>query len=185
MRANSSYDLFQLVPDAESIEFRSGRTRLAGSSLSQRRFHGWDGGRSLQHFTARKGSRSSHIEMNIDVVQQIADISPVEPFPVSCRDRRERRDRGFSESAECVRDAGSRVNQRVPSERGIPVSLRNSDKKYNNETAGNFWATHGLNPCGFQNGVKIYTEHFDGSNGNWVENLLFSGLILETFAAVP
>ena len=35
MRAGSSYDLFQLVPDAESIAFRSGRTRLDGQPSQQ------------------------------------------------------------------------------------------------------------------------------------------------------
>ena len=68
MKAGSSYDLFQLVPDAESISFRSGRTRLAGSSLSNGRFTvGTVGG--IAEFTARIGSRSSHIAIHIDVVQ--------------------------------------------------------------------------------------------------------------------
>ena len=178
MRAGSNYDLFQLV-DAESIEFRSGRTRLAGSSLSNGVFTvGTAGG--VAAFTARKGSRSSHIEMNIDVVQQIADISPSNPFRY--RVEIEGHDvtgdlaslPSVSETLDPVLINEYRVNE-------ASVNLRNSDKKYNNETAGNFWATHGLNPCGFQNAVKIYTEHFDDSNGNWVENLLFSGLILETF----
>ena len=38
------------------------------------------------------------------------------------------------------------------------LNLRNSDKKYNNDTAGNFWATNGLNPCGFQNGYEKSTQ---------------------------
>ena len=68
IRAGSSYDLFQIVPDAETIEFRSGRTRLAGSSLSNGIFRiGTVAG--IAHFTARKGSRSSHIEIEIAVVQ--------------------------------------------------------------------------------------------------------------------
>lgn len=56
------------------------------------------------------------------------------------------------------------------------VVLRNEKGKYNSNVAGNFWETHKLNAGGFQNSVKIYTQHSDGN-----ENLLFSGLILESF----
>ena len=31
--------------------------------------------------------------------------------------------------------------------------------------AGNFWETNGLNAGGFQNAVKIYTEHLSGIDG--------------------
>ena len=40
------------------------------------------------------------------------------------------------------------------------ITLRNENGKYNSALAGNFWETHGLNAGGFQNAVKIYTEHF-------------------------
>ena len=63
------------------------------------------------------------------------------------------------------------------------ITLRNENGKYNSTLAGNFWETNGLNAGGFQNAVKIYTEHFDG-NGNWIENLLFTGLILESFEPI-
>ena len=134
----------------------------------------------VAHFTARKGGRSSHIEIQIDVVQQIADIRPSNPFQY--RVEIEGIDvtgdlaslPSVSETLDPVLINEYRVNE-------ASVTLRNSDKKYNNETADNFWKANGLNPCGFQNAVKIYTEHFDDSTGNYVENLLFSGLILETF----
>ena len=63
------------------------------------------------------------------------------------------------------------------------ITLRNEGGKYNSTLAGNFWETHGLNAGGFQNAVKIYTEHFDG-NGTWIENLLFTGLINESFEPI-
>ena len=43
------------------------------------------------------------------------------------------------------------------------IVLRNEGGKYNSDLAGNFWETNGLNAGGFQNAVKIYTEHFDGN----------------------
>ena len=57
------------------------------------------------------------------------------------------------------------------------ITLRNENGKYNSNLAGNFWETHGLNAGGFQNAVKIYTEHFDG-RGDLAptENLLFTGV---------
>ena len=179
MRADSRYDLFQIVPDAETIEYRSGRDRLADSSVSNGVFRvGTVGGTA--EFTARKGGRSSHIEIQIDVVQRIADINPSNPFRY--RVEIEGIDvtgdlavlPSVSETLDPVLINEYRVNE-------ASITLRNSDKKYNNDTAGNFWKANSLNPCGFQNGVKIYTEHFDDNTGNWVENLLFSGLILETF----
>ena len=73
MRAGSSYDLFQLV-DADSIAFRSGRARPTGSSLANGVFTiGTVGGTA--EFTARKGNRSSHIEIEIDVVQGVGNRS--------------------------------------------------------------------------------------------------------------
>ena len=73
MRAGSSYDLFQLV-DADSIAFRSGRARPTGSSLANGVFTiGTVGGTAA--FTARKGNRSSHIEIEIDVVQGVGNRS--------------------------------------------------------------------------------------------------------------
>lgn len=178
MPAGSSYDLFRLV-DADAIEFRSGRTRLAGSRLSNGVFTVGNVG-GIAEFTAHKAGRNSHIEIQIDVVQQIADINPSNPF----------RYRVEIEGIDVTGDLASfpsvsetldpviineyRVNE-------ASVTLRNGDKKYNNETADNFWKANNLNPFGFQNAMKIYTEHFDDSTGNWIENLLFSGLILETF----
>ena len=138
MRAGSRYDLFQLV-DAESIAFRSGRTRLAGSSLSNGVFTvGTEGGAA--HFTARKAGRSSHIEINIDVVQRLADINPSNPFR-------------YRVEIEGIDVTGDLASLPIVSETLDPVlineyrvneaslNLRNSDKKYNNDTAGNFWAS--------------------------------------------
>ena len=178
MRAGSSYDLFQIVPDAESIEYRSGRNRLTDSHLSNGIFTvGTIGG--IAAFTARKGGRRSHIEIQIDVVQRVSDINPSNPFRyrVEIQGIDVTGDLAslptVSETLDPVLINEYRVNE-------ASVTLRNGDKKYNNETADNFWKTNNLNPCGFQNAIKIYIEPLN-SDGNWIENLLFSGLILETF----
>ena len=184
MRAGSSYDLFQLV-DADSIAFRSGRPRPTGSSLANGVFTvGTVGG--VSHFTARKGSRSSHIEINIDVVQGVGNRSSLLQKNGVFRYRVEIAGidvtpdlvgtPSVSETLDPIIINEYRVNE-------ASIVLRNEGGKYNSDLAGNFWETNGLNAGGFQNAVKIYTEHFDG-NGNWIENLLFTGLINESFEPI-
>ena len=183
MRAGSSYDLFQLV-DADSIAFRSGRPRPTGSSLANGVFTvGTVGG--VSHFTARKGSRSSHIEINIDVVQGVGNRSSLLQKKGVFRYRVEIAGidvtpdlvgtPSVSETLDPIIINEYRVNE-------ASIVLRNEGGKYNSDLAGNFWETHGLNAGGFQDAVKIYTEHFE--NGSWVENLLFTGLINESFEPI-
>ena len=176
MRAGSSYDLFQLVPDADAISFRSGRTRLAGSSLSNGMFTiGTTGG--VAEFTAQKGSLSSHIAITIDVVQKLdADVysdisgyrveiagidvtSDVQEFPV------------ISKTLDVITLNQYRVNDAV-------LTLRDNRGKYNPKISESFWKANGLNTGGFNEPVKIFTEHSD-SIGNKVENLLFSGFLIQ------
>ena len=187
MRAGSSYDLFQLVPDAESIVFRSGRARLVGSSLSSGMFKiGTVGG--VAEFTARKGSRSSHNRIQIDVVQGVGNRSSLLQKNGVFRYRVEIAGidvtpdlvgtPSVSETLDPIIINEYRVNE-------ASIVLRNEGGKYNSDLAGNFWETHGLNAGGFQDAVKIYTEHFDG-RGNLAptENLLFTGLINESFEPI-
>ena len=183
MRAGSSYDLFQLV-DADSIAFRSGRPRPTGSSLANGVFTvGTVGG--VSHFTARKGSRSSHIEISIDVVQGVGNRNSLLQKKDVFRYRVEIAGidvtpdlvgtPSVSETLDPIIINEYRVNE-------ASIVLRNEGGKYNSDLAGNFWETHGLNAGGFQDAVKIYTEHFE--NGSWVENLLFTGLINESFEPI-
>ena len=187
MRAGSSYDLFQLVPDAESIVFRSGRARLVGSSLSSGMFKiGTVGG--VAEFTARKGSRSSHNRIQIDVVQGVGNRNSLLQKKGVFRYRVEIAGidvtpdlvgtPSVSETLDPIIINEYRVNE-------ASIVLRNEGGKYNSDLAGNFWETHGLNAGGFQDAVKIYTEHFDG-RGNLAptENLLFTGLINESFEPI-
>ena len=188
MRAGSSYDLFQLVESGletpPTIAFRSGRPRPTGSSLANGVFTvGTVGG--VSHFTARKGSRSSHIEINIDVVQGVGNRSSLLQKKDVFRYRVEIAGievtpdlvgtPSVSETLDPIIINEYRVNE-------ASIVLRNEGGKYNSDLAGNFWETNGLNAGGFQDAVKIYTEHFE--NGSWVENLLFTGLINESFEPI-
>ena len=181
MRAGSSYDLFQLVPDAESIAFRSGGTRLAGGRLSNGIFTvGTEGGAA--HFTAQKGSQSAHIAIHIGVVSGIGvGTAAVSGYRVEIDGIDVTADvlefPSVSETLDPIVINEYRVNEAA-------ITLRNEGGKYNSDLTGNFWETNGLNAGGFQNGVKIYTKH-DG-RGDLVptENLLFSGVINESFEPI-
>ena len=179
MRAGSRYDLFQLV-DAESIAFRSGRTRLAGSRLSNGIFTvGTVGG--IAEFTARKGRQSAHIAIRIDVVSGIGvGSAAVSGYRVEIDGIDVTADvlefPSVSETLDPIVINEYRVNEAA-------ITLRNEAGKYNSDLAGNFWETNGLNAGGFQNGVKIYTAHKD-LMGNSVERLHFSGVINESFESL-
>ena len=190
MRAGSSYDLFQLVESGletpPTIAFRSGRARLTGSSLANGIFTiGTVGGTAA--FTARKGNRSSHIAINIDVVQRFGDTNPSQRSDVF---RYKVEIAGIDVTSDLVGSpsVSETLDPVIINEYRVndaSITLRNENGKYNSNLAGNFWETHGLNAGGFQNAVKIYTEHFD-RRGNLAptENLLFTGLILESFEPI-
>ena len=179
MRANSSYDLFQLV-DADSIAFRSGRPRPAGSSLSNGVFQIGTVGGSVA-FTATKGSRTeTHIAFDVDVVQplrnrpgsigesdifrhrvEIAGIdvsADVREFPT------------VSKSLDVIELNRYRVDDAT-------LTLSDENGKYNPEIVGNFWSRNNLNPGGFNEPIKIHVESL--VDGGWVSSLLFAGNIIE------
>ena len=135
----------------------------------------------VAEFTARKGSRSSHIRISIDVVQVLdrSGLSDVFDYRVEIAGIDVTADvealPSVSESLDPVLINEYRVNE-------ASITLLNKNGKYTPDMAGNFWETNGLNPGGFQNAVKVCTRHFDGNN--WIENLLFSGLIIESFEPI-
>ena len=181
MRAGSSYDLFQLVPDADTISFRIGRTRLAGSRLSNGTFTiGTVGG--VSHFTAQKGGRSAHIAITIDVIQGFGVGGNPSPNSEVVGYRIEIAGRDVTSDSVAFPSVSETLDPVVINEYRVneaSITLRNSDGKYSNEITDNFWETHGLNAGGFQNAVKIYLKYLDGS-----ENLHFSGVINESFVPI-
>ena len=139
-------------------------------------------------FTARKGSRTAHIEINIDVVQGIGNRSSLLQKKDVFRYRVEIAgidvtsdlvgSPSVSETLDPVIINEYRVNDAA-------ITLRNENGKYNSTLAGNFWETNGLNAGGFQNAVKIYTEHLSGDR--WEldrEPTFYRGLILESFEPI-
>ena len=180
MRAGSSVNLFDYV-DADSISFRSGRTQPTDSTLANGIFTiDTTGGRAS--FTARKGSRSTHTEINVHVIQQsmpenFSDIfrhrveiggidvsSDVSEFPT------------VSKSLDDISLNEYRANE-------VNLTLksgRSNNYRYNNDVDGNFWQANGLNPAGFQVPIHISVESL--VDDEYISHLLFAGVIINAKA---
>ena len=180
MRAGSQVNLFDYV-DADTISFRSGRTQPTDSTLSNGIFIiGKTGGRVS--FTARKGSRTTHTEFDVHVIQQsdpenfsdifrhhveIAGIdvtADVSEFPT------------VSKSLDDISLNEYRANQ-------VTLTLksgRTNNYKYNDDVPDNFWQTNGLNPAGFQVPIHISVESL--VDGEYISHLLFAGVITKATA---
>ena len=182
MRVGSRYDLFQLV-DAESIEFRSGRTQPTGSSLSNGVFTvGTEGGAA--HFTARKGSRSSHIEIEIVVIQarDRSSFSDIFRHRVEIAGIDVSADVSVFPTVSATLDAVT-LNDYQPNEVVLTLKSNNTNNyKYNEGVANNFWQSNNLKPAGFKEHIKVCVESL--VDGRYVSHLLFSGTILKAVALV-
>ena len=178
---DSTYDLFQLVPDADSIEFRSGRTRLTGSSLSNGVFTvGTVGGAA--HFTARKGSQSTHIEIQMDVIQASnpSNFSDTFRHHVEIAGIDVTADVSVFPAVSVSLDAVTLNNYR-PNEVALTLKSSNTNGfKYNDGVPNNFWETNSLNPAGFKEPIKIFIESLVGER--YISHLVFSGTILKAVA---
>ena len=176
MRADSRYDLFQIVPDADSIEYRSGRDRLADSSVSNGAFRvGTVGGTA--EFTARKGGRSSHIEINIDVVQarDRSSFSDIFRHRVEIAGIDVTADVSVFPTVSATLDAVI-LNNYQPNEVVLTLKSNNTNNyKYNEGVANNFWQSNNLKPAGFKEHIKVCVESL--VDGRYVSQLLFSGTI--------
>ena len=174
LRANSTYNLRQLVT-ADSIAFRAGRTQPTGASLSDGNLFTIGTASGTAEFTATANGLESHIALEIDVIQtqsisrgtRLRYKVEIEGIDVSADLLNAPR---VSENLDPIAVNETRINEAT-------VVLRGKDT-YDSNKAGNFWSENNLNAGGFQNAIKVYTEHF--INNAWTENLLFSGIILES-----
>ena len=180
MRAGSSVNLFDYV-DADSISFRSGRTQPTDSTLSNGIFTiGKTGGKAS--FTARKGSRSTHTEFNVHVIQRSdpADFSDIFRHRVEIGGIDVTADVSefptVSKSLDDISLNEYRANQ-------VSLTLKSgstNNYKYNDDVADNFWTTNGLNPAGFQVPIHISVESL--VDGEYISHLLFAGVITKATA---
>ena len=174
MRADSTYDLFQIV-DAESIAFETGETQPTGSSIANGIFTiGTTAGTA--YFRATKDSLTTDKAIAIDVIQ--------DPDPDNFSDiaRYKIEIGGIDVSSDYNKNAPLQVTKSLDDveltryrAHSVTLSLKNTGEKYTPDLAGNFWETNNLNPGGYQEEIKVYRESW--VNAAWVESLLFIGII--------
>ena len=184
MRANTGYDLFQIVDNADTIAFRSGRTQPTGSSIANGVFTIATTGGTAE-FTATNTNGSTHFQIDIDVIQaadrsQFSDdfayrieiggveipINDVLVYP------------SVSVSLDAIQLNAYRANE-------VSLTLKSdstNDFYYNDGIADNFWSENSLNSAGFREPIKIYVDSVVGDTT--YSHLLFSGTILDNVADI-
>ena len=184
MRANASYDLFQIAENATSITARTGQTNPTGSSVSNGVFTiGTAGGTA--YFTATNANGSTHFQIDIDVLQAAdranfsddfdvrIEIGGVEIHPDDVLVYP-----SVSVSLDAIQLNAYRANE-------VSLTLKSdstNDFYYNDGIADNFWSENSLNPAGFREPIKIFVDSVVGSDTH--THLLFSGTVLDNVADI-
>ena len=178
MLTNSSYDLFLIVQNADTITFESGQTQPTGSSLSDGVFTiGTANGTA--YFTATNDDGDIDFSIKINTVQARRNL---DEFSDTKRTRVEISGidvsddflelSGISESLDAISLTDFRINDAT-----LALSSDNTnDYQYNAGVANNFWETNSLNAGGYQESVNIFDEYL--VNDVWVSHVVFSGVIL-------
>ena len=184
MRTDSSYDLFGIVSNANSITFRTGQTQPTGSSIANGVFTiGTVGGTA--YFTATNANGNTHFQMDIDVLQAAdranfsddfdvrIEIGGVEIHPDDVLVYP-----SVSVSLDAIQLNAYRANE-------VSLTLKSdstNDFYYNDGIADNFWTENSLNPAGFREPIKIFVDSVVGNDTH--THLLFSGTILDNVADI-
>lgn len=177
LRANTTFNLFDIVENADSI---TGASLPTGGSLSNGKFTvGTEGG--TPRFIATNPNGSTPLDLPIEVVQR----GNVDDYSDTFRDRVEiggidvTDDVKVFPSVEVSLDVGANINEYIVNETTVVLRSDQSNAyKYNKRVANNFWQTNNLNLGGFGETIKIFIESL--VDGSYVESLLFSGIILQS-----
>ena len=176
MRANSSFDLHQIVSGATSITFRSGRTQPTGSSISNGVFTiGTASGTA--YFTATNTNGASHFQIKIVTIgtETLSDFSDTFRHRVLIAGIDVTNDVTVFPEVSVNSDVDT-LNEYLVNE--VTIVLRSDQRngyRFNKGVSSNFWAANNLNIGGFQETVKVYIESLVG--GSYVSHLQFTGVI--------
>ena len=176
MRANSSFDLFQIVSGAESLTFRSGRTQPTGSSISNGVFTiGTASGTA--YFTATNTNGSTHFQIKIVAIgtETLSDFSDTFRHRVLIAGIDVTNDVTVFPEVSVNSDVDT-LNEYLVNE--VTIVLRSDQRngyRFNKGVSSNFWAANNLNIGGFQETVKVYIESL--VSGSYVSHLQFTGVI--------
>ena len=176
MRANSSFDLFQIVSGAESLTFRSGRTQPTGSSISNGVFTiGTASGTA--HFTATNTNGSTHFQIKIVAIgtETLSDFSDTFRHRVLIAGIDVTNDVTVFPEVSVNSDVDT-LNEYLVNE--VTIVLRSDQRngyRFNKGVSSNFWAANNLNIGGFRETVEVYIESL--VSGSYVSHLQFAGVI--------
>ncbi len=176
MRANSSFDLFQIVSGAESLTFRSGRTQPTGSSISNGVFSiGTASGTA--YFTATNTNGSTHFQIKIVAIgtETLSDFSDTFRHRVLIAGIDVTNDVTVFPEVSVNSDVDT-LNEYLVNE--VTIVLRSDQRngyRFNKGVSSNFWAANNLNIGGFRETVEVYIESL--VSGSYVSHLQFAGVI--------
>ncbi len=176
MRANSSFDLFQIVSGAESLTFRSGRTQPTGSSISNGVFTiGTASGTA--HFTATNTNGNTHFQIKIVAIgtETLSDFSDTFRHRVLIAGIDVTNDVTVFPEVSVNSDVDT-LNEYLVNE--VTIVLRSDQRngyRFNKGVPSNFWAANNLNIGGFRETVEVYIESL--VSGSYVSHLQFAGVI--------
>ena len=176
MRANSGFDLFQIVSGATSITFRSGRTQPTGSSISNGVFTiGTASGTA--YFTATNTNGSTHFQIEIVAIgtETLSDFSDTFRHRVLIAGIDVTNDVTVFPEVSVNSDVDT-INEYLVNEATIVLrSDQRNGYRFNKGVSSNFWAANNLNIGGFRETVKVYIESL--VSGSYVSHLQFTGVI--------
>ena len=178
MLTDSSYDLFLIVQNADSIAFEAGQTQPTGSSISDGVFTiGTANGTA--YFTATNDDGDTDFAIKINTVQRQRNL---DEFSDTKRTRVEIAGIDVSEDfldiselSETL-DAITLTDFTVDDATLVLSSDNTNGYRYNDGVANNFWQTNNLNAGGYQASINIFDEYL--VNDVWVSHVVFSGVIL-------
>ena len=176
MRANSSFDLFQIVSGAESLTFRSGRTQPTGSSISNGVF-AIGSASGTAYFTATNTNGASHFQIEIVAIgtETLSDFSDTFRHRVLIAGIDVTNDVTVFPEVSVNSDVDT-INEYLVNEATIVLrSDQRNGYRFNKGVSSNFWAANNLNIGGFQETVKVYIESL--VSGRYVSHLQFTGVI--------
>jgi len=173
--ANTTFNLFDIVKGADTI---TGSSLPSGSSLSNGKLTiGTEGGTPRFTATNTNGSRNKNI--TISVVQR----GDIDNFSDIFRHRVEISGIDVTDDVKVFPSVSVRLdvdtlNEYLVNETTVVLrSDQTNAYQYNKRVADNFWESNSLNLGGFGEIIKVFIESL--VDGDYVENLLFSGIIIE------
>ena len=178
MLTDSSYDLFLIVQNADSIAFETGQTQPTGSSISDGVFTiGTANGTA--YFTATNDDGDTDFAIQINTVQRqrnLDEFSDTKRIRVEIAGIDVSEDfLDISELSETL-DAITLTDFTVDDATLALSSDNTNGYRYNDGVANNFWQTNSLNAGGYQESINIFDEYL--VSGVWVSHVVFSGVIL-------